>query len=82
MTLRAGGSWYHEFNNPYQAARARIAGMLGSYQMDTYDVERDRGIFSVRMDYKHDRFDFYFEANKFLGEDDGYVLSAGLGYKF
>ena len=82
LTLRAGGSWYHEFNNPYQAARARIAGMLGSYQMDTYDVERDRGIFSVRMDYKHDRFDFYFEANKFLEEDDGYSLSAGLGYKF
>lgn len=82
LTLRAGGSWYHEFNNPYQAARARIAGMLGSYQMDTYDVERDRGIFSVRMDYKHDRFDFYFEANKFLEEDDGYALSAGLGYKF
>lgn len=82
LMLRAGGSWYHEFNNPYQAARARIAGMLGSYQMDTYDVERDRGIFSVRMDYKHDRFDFYFEANKFLEEDDGYALSAGLGYKF
>ncbi len=82
LTLRAGGSWYHEFNNPYQAARARIAGMLGSYQMDTYDVERDRGIFSVRMDYKHDRFDFYFEANKFLEEDDGYAHSAGLGYKF
>lgn len=82
LTLRAGGSWYHEFNNPYQAARARIVGMLGSYQMDTYDVERDRGIFSVRMDYKHDRFDFYFEANKFLEEDDGYALSAGLGYKF
>ena len=82
LTLRAGGSWYHEFNNPYQAARARIAGMLGSYQMDTYDVKRDRGIFSVRMDYKHDRFDFYFEANKFLEEDDGYALSAGLGYKF
>lgn len=82
LTLRASGSWYHEFNNPYQAARARIAGMLGSYQMDTYDVERDRGIFSVRMDYKHDRFDFYFEANKFLEEDDGYALSAGLGYKF
>lgn len=82
LTLRAGGSWYHEFNNPYQAAKARIAGMLGSYQMDTYDVERDRGILSVRMDYKHDRFDFYFEANKFLEEDDGYALSAGLGYKF
>lgn len=82
LTLRAGGSWYHEFNNPYQAARARIAGMLGSYQMDTYDVERDRGILSVRMDYKHDRFDFYFGANKFLEEDDGYALSAGLGYKF
>lgn len=82
LTLRAGGSWYHEFNNPYQAARARIAGMLGSYQMDTYDVERNRGILSVRMDYKHDRFDFYFEANKFLEEDDGYALSAGLGYKF
>lgn len=82
LTLRAGGSWYHEFNNPYQAARARIANMLGSYQMDTYDVERDRGIFSVRMDYKHDRFDFYFEANKFLEEDDGYALSAGLGYRF
>lgn len=82
LTLRAGGSWYHEFNNPYQAARARIAGMLGSYQMDTYDVERDRGILSVRMDYKHDRFDFYFEANKFLEEDVGYALSAGLGYKF
>ena len=82
LTLRAGGSWYHEFNNPYRAARARIANMLGSYQMDAYDVERDRGILSVRMDYKHEGFDFYFEANKFLEEDDGYALSAGLGYRF
>ena len=82
LTLRAGGSWYHEFNNPYQAAKARIYGMFGDYQMDTYDVERDRGILSVRMDYKHDRFDFYFEANKFLEENNGYALSAGLGYKF
>ena len=82
LTLRAGGSWYHEFNNPYQAARARIAGMVGSYQMDSYDAERDRGILTFRMDYKHEGFDFYFEANKFLEESDGYALSAGMGYKF
>lgn len=82
LTLRAGGTWYHEFNNPYQAARARIAGMVGSYQMDSYDAERDRGILTFRMDYKHEGFDFYFEANKFLEESDGYALSAGMGYKF
>ena len=66
----------------YQAARARIAGMVGSYQMDSYDAERDRGILTFRMDYKHAGFDFYFEANKFLEESDGYALSAGMGYKF
>lgn len=82
FSFRIGGSWYHEFNNPYQAARARIAGMVGSYQMDTYDVERDRGVLTIRMDYKHDEFDFFFEANKYFEEDAGYALSAGLGYKF
>lgn len=82
LSLRVGGTYYHEFNNPYQAAKARIAGMAGSFTMDDYDTERDRAILSFRMDYKHDEFDFFFEANKYLERDDGYALNLGMGYRF
>lgn len=82
LKLRLGGTYYHEFNNPYQAAKARIDGMAGSYHMDSYETQRDRGVITFRMDYKHEEFDFFVEANKFLEEDDGYSMNAGIGYRF
>ena len=59
-----------------------MAGMVGSYEMDGYSVERDRGILSVRADYKHDEFDVYLSAEKFLEEDDGYALNFGAAFRF
>ena len=56
--------------------------MVGSYEMDGYSVERDRGILSVRADYKHDEFDVYLSAEKFLEEDDGYALNFGAAFRF
>lgn len=82
LKLRAGGTWYHEFNNSFQNVRAHMAGMVGSYEMDGYSVERDRGILSVRADYKHGEFDVYFSAEKFLEEDDGYALNFGAAFRF
>lgn len=82
IKLRAGGTYYHELNNPYQAAKARIDGLNGSYHMDSYDTQRDRGVLSTRVDYKHEEFDFYAEANKYLEEDAGYSFNAGIGYRF
>ncbi|MGN0914026.1 MAG: hypothetical protein ACI4OW_03935, partial [Alphaproteobacteria bacterium] len=82
LKLRLGGTYYHEFNNPYQAAKARIDGLNGSYHMDSYDAQRDRGVLSARADYKHNEFNFYAEINKYLEEDDGYSINAGVGYRF
>ena len=82
LKLRAGGTWYHEFNNSFQNVRAHMAGMVGSYEMDGYSVERDRGILSVRADYRHGEFDVYFSAEKFLEEDDGYALNFGAAFRF
>ncbi len=82
LKLRLGGTYYHEFNNPYQAAKARVDGLSGSYHMDNYDAQKDRGVLSARADYKHNDFNFYAEINKYLEEDAGYSVNAGVGYRF
>ena len=82
LKIRLGGTYYHEFNNPYQAPKAGVVGLLGSYQMDSYDAQKDRAVLSARFDYKRGKFNFYLEGNSYIEDDDTYSINAGLTYAF
>lgn len=82
LNVRLGGTYYHEFNNPYQAAEAGVVGLLGSYHMNSYDTQRNRAVLSTRFDYKRGKFNFYLEGSRFIEDDSTYSLNAGLTYAF
>lgn len=82
LNVRIGGTYYHEFNNPYQAAEAGVVGLLGSYHMNSYDAQRNRAVLSTRFDYKRGKFNFYLEGSRFIEDDNTYSLNAGLTYAF
>ena len=82
LNVRLGGTYYHEFNNPYQAPEAQVAGLLGTYQMDSYDAQKDRAVLSTRFDYKRGKFNFYLEGRRYIEDDDTYSINAGLTYAF
>lgn len=82
IRIRLGGTYYHEFNNPYKAAEAGIVGLNGRYHMGSYEAQRNRGVFSARLDYKRGRFNFYIEGNQFVEDDSTYSLNAGINYAF
>ena len=82
LKIRLGGTYYHEFNNPYQAPKAGVVGLLGSYQMDSYEAQKDRAVLSARFDYKRGKFNFYLEGNSYIEDDDNYSINAGLTYAF
>ena len=82
LKLRLGGTYYHEFNNPYQAPKAGIDGLIGHYQMESYDAQKDRAVLSARFDYKSGKFNFYLEGNHYVEDDDTYSINAGLTYAF
>ena len=83
LKLRAGGTFYHEFADPYKARQARLKDAEISYLLNKYDLSRNRGVVSVRMDYEYnDALNVYGEFNKFIEEDGGYAINAGMGYKF
>ena len=82
VKIRLGGTYYHEFNNPYQAPKAGVVGLLGTYHMDSYDAQKDRAVLSARFDYKRGKFNFYLEGNSYVEDDDTYSINAGLTYAF
>lgn len=82
IRIRLGGTYYHEFNNPYEAAEAGIIGLNGKYHLSSYEAQRNRGVFSARLDYKRGKFNFYLEGNRFVEDDDTYSLNAGINYAF
>ena len=82
LKIRLGGTYYHEFNNPYQAPKAGVVGLLGTYHMNSYDAQKDRAVLSVRFDYKRGKFNFYLEGNSYVEDDDTYSINAGLTYAF
>ncbi len=82
LKIRLGGTYYHEFNTPYQAPKAGVVGLLGSYQMDSYDAQKDRAVLSARFDYSRGKFNFYLEGNSYVEDDDTYSINAGLTYAF
>ena len=83
LKFRAGGTFYHEFGNPFKAQRARMRDADIYYRLNGYDAGRNRGVVSVRMDYDYNsNFNIYGEFNKFIEDNDAYSVNAGMGYRF
>ena len=82
LNIRLGGTYYHEFANPYQAANAGVVGLLGQYHMNGYETQRNRAVLATRFDYKRGRFNFYLEGSRFIEDDSTYSVNAGLTYAF
>lgn len=82
LNIRLGGTYYHEFNNPYQAVSAGIVGLQGRYHMNSYETQRNRAVLSSRFDYKRGKFNFYLEGSRFIEDDSTYSANAGLTYAF
>jgi len=82
LSIRLGGTYYHEFANPYQAANAGVVGLVGRYHMNGYETQRDRAVLSTRFDYQRGRFRFYLEGSRFIEDDSTYSINAGLTYAF
>ena len=81
--IRAGGTYYHEFGDPYKARRARLTDADVDYYLNKYNLSRNRGVVSVRMDYEYgNNLNVYGEFNKFIEDNGGYAINAGMGYKF
>lgn len=83
LKIRAGGTIYHEFGNPFKAQRARMRDADIYYRLNGYDAGRNRGIVSVRMDYDYkNNFNLYGEFNKYIEDNDAFSVNAGMGYRF
>ena len=82
LQIRFGGSWYHEFNNEYQAVKARINDMDGEFAMDRCQTDKDHGLFSVNGEYRSGNFSLYGEAAYDLGTDDNWIFNGGAKYAF
>lgn len=82
IRLRAGGSVYHELGDPYASMNARMSGMDGSYNLNSYKVQRNRAVLSARAEYQYKQINLYTQFNKFIEDNGGYDVNAGLDWKF
>ena len=80
--LRAGGTWYHEFNDDYQTLKGDIEGFNGIYTLDEVEMEKDRALFSINGEYKTGALSFYGEAAYETGSDNNWIFNAGIKYTF
>ena len=80
--LRAGGTWYHEFNDDYQTLKGDIEGFNGIYTLDEVEMEKDRALFSINGEYKTGALSFYGEAAYETGSDNNWIFNAGIKYAF
>lgn len=82
LRLRAGGTVYREFGDPYHGMSASMSGMVGAYSLNSYPVQRNRAVLSARAEYQHQQAIIYGQFNKYVEDDGGYEASAGLNWKF
>lgn len=82
LRLRVGGSVYHEFGDPYARMSAGMNGMNGEYNLNSYTVQRNRAVLAARAEYQHKQANFYGQFNKYVEDDGGYEVNAGLNWKF
>lgn len=82
LRLRAGGTVYHEFGDPYATMKANMYGMSGEYNLNSYSVQRNRAVLSARAEYQHKQANIYGQFNKYLEDDGGYEVNAGLNWSF
>lgn len=82
LKLRAGGSYYQEFNDAYNSSKANMYGMAGMFNMKGYEAERYRGVLSVRADYEYRSFVFFGEMSKLIERDGATSFNIGIEYRF
>lgn len=82
INLRAGGTVYYEFGDPYTAMKARMSGMDGTYHLNSYAVQRTRAVLSARAEYQYKQMSLYSQFNKYIEDAEAYEVNAGLDWKF
>lgn len=82
LRLRAGGTVYHEFGDPYRRMSASMSGMEGVYSLNNYPVQRNRVVLSARAEYQHQQAVIFGQFNKYVEDDGSYEANAGLNWKF
>lgn len=82
LQVRAGASWYHEFNDRYQTVKAQLQGMDGSYAMDKLSTEKDRGLANLNAEYTYGSVSLFGNAGYHWQNDDAWSFNAGIKYAF
>lgn len=82
LTLRLGGTVYHEFADPYHQMTAQMYGMSGDYNLNSYTVQRNRAILNARADYRYQQLNFYGQFIRYIEDNGGYEINTGLDYRF
>ena len=82
LTIRVGGTYYHEYSNPYQTTSAGFVDADGFYHIKGYKASKDRGVLALKADYSFALFDMYLKAMEYIEENSNFSLSAGMKYKF
>ena len=82
LKFRVGGGYYHEFNDTFSGVKASMAGMAGSYHMQRYATDRDRGVLSVAASWRHKMMNFYLQLSQFIERSNATQIDAGVRYDF
>ena len=80
---RLGGSYYHEWAQPYHSIKAHLRNTDGSYKIESDDIfKRDRFMIGADITYSYQEFDLYLRGSTYIEHDDVTVINAGIKYNF
>ncbi|MCL2085909.1 autotransporter outer membrane beta-barrel domain-containing protein, partial [Candidatus Saccharibacteria bacterium] len=82
LKFRVGGGYYRELNNSFQASQASMAGMAGRFHMNSYDLEKNRGVISASASWQHKMMNFYLQVSQFIESVSATQVDAGVRYEF
>ena len=82
LKFRVGGTYYHEFNNSFRASKAQMNGMAGSFHMESYETQRNRGVLSLSANWRHQMMNFYLQLSQYLEDTSATQIDAGVRYNF
>ena len=82
IRLRAGGTWYHEYNDNYQNVKVGINGMDGTFALGKLSTDQDRALLSINGEYKNGNFSLYGESALDVGSEENWIFNLGIKYAF
>ena len=82
VRLRAGGTWYHEFNDNYQNVKIGIDGMDGTFALGKLSTDKDRALLSINGEYKNNNFSLYGESALDIANEENWIFNIGVKYSF